>query len=166
MDAEALHRALTTLPWPVADELARLLAPMMARHLLTTPKIFGDPARLRVGENVSLVNTMFNLISGTVTIEDHAFFGHDVSVLTGTHDMTLYDAARQLGVPTEGRDVIIERGVWIGSNATILGPCRIGRDAVIAAGSVVLDDMPAGHVCAGAPARPIRQVVPGYPAMP
>jgi acetyltransferase-like isoleucine patch superfamily enzyme len=39
--------------------------------------------------------------------------------------------------------------VWIGAGATILPGVRIGRDAVIAAGAVVADDVPAQSLVTG-----------------
>jgi serine O-acetyltransferase len=47
-------------------------------------------------------------------------------------------------------------GVFVGTGAKILGPVKIGDGAVIAAGSVVLDDVPAHATVAGVPARVIR----------
>jgi acetyltransferase-like isoleucine patch superfamily enzyme len=49
--------------------------------------------------------------------------------------------------------VVIEDGVWIGFNATILKGVRIGKGAVIQPGSVVLKDVEAGAIVAGNPAR-------------
>jgi serine acetyltransferase len=40
----------------------------------------------------------------------------------------------------------------------VLGPCRIGADAVVAAGAVVNVDVPAGAIAAGVPARPVGQI--------
>ena len=71
-------------------------------------------------------------------------------------------AARQ-EYPKEGRDIVIGDGVWIASNATVLGPCTIEANAVIAAGSVVAPHtiVPAGCVYAGVPARRSRASVRG-----
>jgi len=44
-------------------------------------------------------------------------------------------------VPKTGRDVVIGRGAWVSSNALVLGPCRIGEHAVVAAASVVTADV-------------------------
>lgn len=46
----------------------------------------------------------------------------------------------------ERATVIIEDGASIGANATVLPGVRIGRGAMIAAGSVVTCDVPADHV--------------------
>lgn len=51
--------------------------------------------------------------------------------------------------------VVIGRRVWIGARCTILKGVTIGDRAVIAAGSVVTHDVPAGSTVGGVPARPL-----------
>lgn len=46
--------------------------------------------------------------------------------------------------------------MWIGAGATILPGVSIGRDAVIAAGAVVADDVPAASLVAGPKAAVLR----------
>ena len=53
------------------------------------------------------------------------------------------------------RPVTIEDDVWIGHGATVLKGVRIGRGSIVAAGAVVVDDVPAGTIVGGVPARPI-----------
>ena len=53
---------------------------------------------------------------------------------------------------------IIEDDVLIGANSVILEGVRIGAGAVVAAGSVVTQDVPAGVVVAGSPAKIIKDV--------
>jgi len=48
---------------------------------------------------------------------------------------------------------VIGNRVDIGAGAKILGPIRIGDDAVIGANAVVVHDVPAGAVAVGIPAR-------------
>ena len=67
-------------------------------------------------------------------------------------------AERQVAVPKSGRDVVIEEGVWISSNATVVGPCRIGAHAVVGVGSLVLKDVEPYTVVAGNPARVLRTI--------
>ena len=52
--------------------------------------------------------------------------------------------------------VAIGDGAWIGENACIIG-AKIGRNCVIGANSVVLQDVPDYCVAAGAPARVIKR---------
>lgn len=125
---------------------------------LFRPLVFGDPARLHVHETAVVNNALFNLSSGEITLGKYAFFGHNVSVLTGTHDWTTFGAERQVAVPTSGRDVVIEEGAWVSSSAIVVGPCRIGAHAVVGVGSLVLGDVEAYTVVAGSPARVLRTI--------
>lgn len=51
--------------------------------------------------------------------------------------------------------IVIEDDVWLGYRAIVLDGVRIGRGAVIGAGSVVTQNIPAGAIAAGIPARVI-----------
>lgn len=44
-----------------------------------------------------------------------------------------------------GGPIDVAENVWIGAGATILPGVSIGRDAVVAAGAVVAEDVPCGH---------------------
>lgn len=60
--------------------------------------------------------------------------------------------------PPSKSPCIIEDNVLIGANAVILEGVKIGKDSVVAAGSVVVDDVPSGVVVAGTPAKIIKHV--------
>jgi len=51
---------------------------------------------------------------------------------------------------------VIEDGAFLGAGARILGPITIGKGASVAAGAVVIADVPAGATAAGVPARIIK----------
>ena len=139
-------------------ELARQLAPYMAQELMKIPTIWGEPTnRVIIGQNVSQVNALFNTSSGNITLEDFVFFGHNVCVLTGVHEYTKKGLERR-PYPKSGRDILIKKHAWIGSNATILGPCVIGENAVVAAGAVVTSDIPDNCVYGGVPAKFIKKI--------
>lgn len=54
--------------------------------------------------------------------------------------------------------MVIEEDVWIGGAAVVVPGVRIGRGAVIGAGSVVTKDVPPMCVYAGNPARFIKKI--------
>jgi len=58
--------------------------------------------------------------------------------------------------PVEPRAIDIGDGAWLAARVTVLPGARIGAGAVIAAGSVVAGDIPAGAVAGGIPARILR----------
>ena len=121
-------------------------------------RIWGDKTRVVTGSNVHLNNAIINTVSGRVEIGDYSFFGHSVSVLTGTHNLNKVNLERQSTVPESGRDVIIGKGVWVSSNATIIGPCTIGDYSVIGVGAVVVGDVKPKSFYAGVPAKCIKQL--------
>lgn len=120
----------------------------------------GDRSRLRIPDSAIVNNALFNMSGGTITLGEDAFFGHDVAVLTGTHDIEQFGRARQLAFPRSGRDVVIGEGVWLASHVLVLGPVTIGAHAVVAGGSLVRDDVEPYTVVAGRPAKMIKQITP------
>ena len=124
---------------------------------LHQPLIYGDATRLHI--HPTAVVTLFNLSSGDITVGQHAFFGHNVAILTGTHDFTKFGAERQVAVPKTGRDVVIGAGAWLASFAIVVGPCSIGAHAVVGVGSLVLDEIAPYTVVAGSPAT-VRRTIP------
>ena len=59
--------------------------------------------------------------------------------------------------PASATPVVVEDNVLIGANAVVIEGCRIGHDAVVAAGAVVISDVEPGTVVAGCPARVIKK---------
>jgi acetyltransferase-like isoleucine patch superfamily enzyme len=141
-----------------------LLRPVVLDILNRDMRIWGDPARVKIAKSAHMMNTLFNVISGTITIGEATFAGHNVMIITGAHDYDKLMEERMWDVPREGRDIRIGKGVWIGSNAVILGPCNIGDHAVIAAGAVVINDVPPRCIVGGIPARTLRTLA--EPAQP
>jgi acetyltransferase-like isoleucine patch superfamily enzyme len=117
-----------------------------AARVLGRPIVSGPASRVRVSETAGLANVLINTVGGFVDIGDYVFFGHDVLLLTGTHDFTVRGLDRQ--APRQGldRSIVIENGAWIASRSVIIGPCRIGANAVIGCGCVVDFDVPADTV--------------------
>jgi tetrahydrodipicolinate N-succinyltransferase len=112
------------------------------RLIASGPVVGGPPGRVKVSPTAKLGNVVINTMSGNVVIGDHCFFGQEAMLLTGTHDFTATGAERQERIPDSGRDIIIEDGAWIASRAIIIGPCRIGANAVVCCGCVIDFDVP------------------------
>ena len=144
-----------------ADSIHRILSKLVSKYFmpifLTSWYVHGAVERLHVGKRVSLANTLFNTRSGSITVGDRVIFGHNVMVLTGMHDMTpRKDDKRRETITDAGRDIVIDSDAWIGSGVIILGPVKIGKNAVVASGSVVSKDIPDRVLAQGNPARIIR----------
>lgn len=127
------------------DRLLRGLS-NRARLRISGPRLSGPASRVRVSPTAGLADVLINTIGGSVDIGDYVFFGHGVMLLTGTHNFTVTDQRRQENRRTADRDIIIERGAWVASRVVIIGPCRIGMNAVIGCGCVIDFDVPANTV--------------------
>jgi len=137
----------------VDERMAALKVDTLYRH-----RWHGDASRLRIHETAVVNNALFNVSGGTVTVGKDAFFGHDVAVLTGTHDIEKFGRERQLAFPRSGRDVVIGEGVWLASHVLVLGPVTIGDHAVVAGGSLVREDVAPYTVVAGRPAKVVKTI--------
>ena len=111
----------------------------------------GDPGRLHLAESACVNDAFFNLNSGHISIGENVMFGFGVELHAGTHDIRKFGRER-FPYPHEGCDIMVEEGVAIFTRALILGPCHIGKHAVIAAGAVVKKDVPPYAMVAGNPA--------------
>lgn len=79
--------------------------------------------------------------------------GPGVEFITGSHVIGAH--GRRAGTGTAA-SIAIGAGCWIGAGSRILGGVRVGDGAVIAAGSVVVGDVPPDTLVAGVPARSKR----------
>lgn len=109
-------------------------------------------------------------IGDDVLIDDQCFITSQQSIRIGSHVQIAafsfitdfnhrFDSKKEL-IVTQGYKtdpVIIEDDVWIGSHVMILPGVKIGKGAVIGAGSVVTHDVLPYTVCAGNPARMIKK---------
>ena len=98
------------------------------------------------------------------TIGDRFFIDHGTGVVIGEtaevgNDVTIYQGVTLGGT---GKDVgkrhpTIGNGVMIGAGAKVLGPFKVGDRTNIAAGSVVLTEIPPDCTAVGAPARVVKR---------
>ena len=94
----------------------------------------------RIGRGIMIDHAHSIVIGETAVVEDN------VSML---HSVTLGGTGKESGV----RHPCIRQGVLIGAGAKILGNIEVGHCSRIAAGSVVLHDVPPNRTVAGVPAK-------------
>jgi len=92
----------------------------------------------------------------SVTIGDDVWTGPYVYITDQNHGYEDPDTpiGRQFPVNSP---VSIGSGSWLGAGAIILPGARVGRNVVVAAGSVVRGEIPDHCVVAGVPARVVRE---------
>lgn len=129
-----------------------------------------------VVDKVSFMNLDRTGLSG-LTVEDKAFLGcQSVIDLAGTiviqRSATISPAVVLLShfsvgfsdhplikqYPKRVEKTVVEEGAFVGAHATILSGVTIGKNSLVAAGSVVTNDVPCSTLVAGNPARVKKQL--------
>jgi 2,3,4,5-tetrahydropyridine-2,6-dicarboxylate N-acetyltransferase len=103
-------------------------------------------AILNIGASVGS-GTMIDMgavLGGRATVGAHCHIGAG-AVLAGVVE------------PASAVPVVVEDNVLVGANAVVIEGVRVGRGAVVAAGAVVVEDVPPDAVVAGCPARIIKR---------
>jgi acetyltransferase-like isoleucine patch superfamily enzyme len=134
--------------------------------------------RIEIGRNVRLNSNWapLELVTGPhgrIEIADGVYINYGTlisaqervrigaNVMVGNYsiiaDTDIPGIAEPPGAPVmQARPVEIGEGAWLAARVTVLPGARIGAGAVIAAGSVVAGDIPAGAVAGGIPARVLK----------
>jgi len=98
-----------------------------------------------IASDVTFIMNGANHLSKAVSAYPFAVFGGDWS-----------DAMQGKTYPNKG-NTVIGHDVWIGYKATVMPGVNVGHGAIIAAESVVTQDVPAYSIVGGNPARLIRK---------
>ena len=109
--------------------------------------VIGD--RCNIGRGSSIVGRC------GIVVEDDVTTGPNVYVTDHNHTYALTDVPIARQWPSEA-PVSIGAGSWLGAGVIVLPGAQIGRNVVVAAGSVVRGSVPDHAVVAGAPARVVR----------
>ncbi len=140
------------------EEVRRLLSELFGytvpASLRVFPPFYTDFGKnITVGENVFINACCHFQDHGGVTLGDGCQIGHNVVFATLNHGLSPEE--RPITYPAP---IVLEKNVWVGSNATILQGVTIGENAVVAAGAVVTRDVPANTIVGGVPAKFIRKI--------
>lgn len=107
-----------------------------------------------IGNHVSINDCRLQSSRYNVTIGDNVIIGNDTEIIIDSHNID----SEQWENTRKSDGLVIEDYVWICPHSIILPSCRrIGRGAVIGAGSVVAKDVEPMSVVGGNPAKEIRK---------
>ena len=115
-------------------------------------------ASLRLGRRCGLSGTVISA-AVSITLGDDVLCGANTTIIDNDFHHT--DPTRRM----DHRDVpaapiVIEDNVWLGMGSIVLKGVRIGKNSVIAAGSVVVRDIPANVIAGGVPAQVLKSLDP------
>ncbi len=116
---------------------------------------------LKIGDNCSFGE--FNHVScfNRITIGNGILTGRFVLISDNSHgklDESDIDVMPSKRIVFSKGEILIGDNVWIGDKVSILSNVKIGECSVIAANSVVCNDVPAYSVVAGCPAKVVKIV--------
>lgn len=111
-----------------------------------------------IGKHVTLGHHVYLDATGTVEIGDYVTISANTMIFSHSHPIKK-GWARAKKRETDLHKVVICDDALIYANVTVLPSVHyIGKNAVIAAGSVVTHDVPDNVVVAGNPARVIKEI--------
>lgn len=110
-----------------------------------------------IGKNCKISSHTF--ICEGVHIHDNVFIGHNVSFINDKYPKAVnINGNLQSEDDWEVIKTVVEDGASIGTSATIMCGLTIGENAIVGAGSVVINDVPPKGIVVGNPAKIIKYV--------
>lgn len=111
----------------------------------------------KIGKNCKIQSHTF--ICEGVTVEDDVFVGHNVTFINDKYPRSVTPGGKmQTEKDWKVTSTLVKKGASIGSSATIMCGVTIGENALVGAGSVVLEDVPRDTIVAGCPAKILKKI--------
>lgn len=158
LKADELIRRFNALPLIAQEEQAAIIRELFG-SVGSNPSVsrgfqcdFG--CNIHAGDNFYAGYNCVMLDYAEIKIGNNCLIGPNVGIYTAGHDLEPEDRYKT----GYASPVTIGNDVWIGANSCVLPGVTIGDGAVIAAGSVVKDDVAPFSVFGGVPARFIKNV--------
>lgn len=99
-------------------------------------------------------------IQARVVLGRYVLLGPHVAIVGGDHRPNLPGVPNVFSGRPEILQTIIEDDAWLGHGAIIMQGVRVGRGAIVAAGAVVVRDVPPYEIHGGIPAKKISERFP------
>lgn len=117
------------------------------------------PAKIEIGNKVGISNSLFFALE-KITIEDNVLIGGGCQFLDADFHSLSYEE-RVLGGDKQknSRPILVKEGAFIGAACMIMKGVTIGTRSIVAAGSVVVKDIPSGEIWGGNPAKFIKKTL-------
>lgn len=116
----------------------------------------GEGGRLIIGEDTHIQpRCQFSAYKGSIKIGSNVQIAPFCAFYPYNHEFKVNKTIKDQSLSTKG-DIVIEDDAWIGVGVIVLDGVRIGKGAVVGAGSVVRDSMPDYSIAAGIPARVVK----------
>lgn len=147
----ALHIAIG---WPATKRkvVERITNPNIYYPTLIHPDVCIDPRRVQIGEGTMIAQG--SLLTVDIIIGKHVLINLGTVL---THDCKIGDYSGLMPSANISGQVIIEEACYIGTGAKIIQQKQIGKDSIIGAGAVVINDIPAESTAVGVPARIVKR---------
>ncbi len=137
------------------EQLLKELLGGFGKKLEILPPFYCDYGfNISIGDNVFMNMNCCILDVVPVVIGDNVMFGPNVQIYTATHPI---NPNKRIEGLESGKIIIIEDNVWIGGGAIVCPGVKIGKGSVIAAGAVVVKDVPENVFVGGNPAKIIKK---------
>jgi acetyltransferase-like isoleucine patch superfamily enzyme len=123
-------------------------------------KIFCDlpGAQIYIGKNTRIHGSCIHA-QLSVKIGKNCLIAGNTQIFDNNgHDLLLENPQKRLNSKAISKPVVVNDNVWIGANSIILPGVSIGEGSVIAAGSVVVNNVPSFCLVGGNPAKIIRKI--------
>lgn len=112
-------------------------------------------ARIRVGAGCTIGDYSYIYASGVIEIGDNCLIAPFAYLVDSDHQIKLGRLVRDQALVT--KTIKIGNDVWLGARVTVLAGVEIGDGAIVAAGSVVRQNIGVNEIWAGVPARKVGE---------
>lgn len=138
-------------------------------HIKGELLVFAHGGEIEIGDYCFVGENSYIWSAKRISIGNRVLIGHNTNIFDNTTHPIDADARHrefkqiiEVGHPTsldlQEKEVIIEDDAWIGASVIILRGVRVGKGAIVGAGSVVTKDVPPFTFVAGNPAKVIKNL--------